>query len=264
VPESVHPDDRDRLREKFQASLSTTGKARFEDEHRVVLPDGSTRWLLVRGRTFFKGRGRTRRAVRATGTAIDITDRKMVELQNQELTNSLEQQVAERVELFEILRDIAIASNEASSVEEAVGHALQRICEYNHWIAGHVYRNVDGDSNLMVSSGIWCINDEAVTDLKCRTKLLEYQQLATQQRFRPGEGLVGQVLESAKPCWIEDVSEFDAWQRGDADNFGLAAAIAFPVMVNGEVTAVLECYSDRKSSAYLTSLRGTLGRQPLA
>src|SRR4051794_7957531 len=43
----VHPDDRPRVKAAHQQALRTGGA--YEQEYRVVLPDGSHRWLMARG-----------------------------------------------------------------------------------------------------------------------------------------------------------------------------------------------------------------------
>ena len=73
----VHPDDRERLRETVKEALqlgTDTGA-----EYRIVLPGGSVRWILSRGKVLTVSRGEQ---VRLVGISIDITDRKAVELQS--------------------------------------------------------------------------------------------------------------------------------------------------------------------------------------
>lgn len=70
---SVHPDDRGTMLASAQRLLDEG----FNDvEHRVVLPDGSIRWLAGRGQVFVDENGER---IRAIGVGIDITERKLVE-----------------------------------------------------------------------------------------------------------------------------------------------------------------------------------------
>ena len=98
VPDFVHEDDRAHVATKIEQSLDPAGTGEFRDEHRIVRPDGSMRWILMQGRTVFRGQGADRRAVRTAGVAIDITDR-------HEFEAALEE-----------ARQIAEAANEAKSV----------------------------------------------------------------------------------------------------------------------------------------------------
>jgi PAS domain S-box-containing protein len=70
----MHPDDRPLVRQ-VRASLVAGGSGSFDLQHRIVLPDGRIRWIHARGRTLFEAApdGGPRRAVRALGTMIDVT-----------------------------------------------------------------------------------------------------------------------------------------------------------------------------------------------
>ncbi len=80
--EQIHPEDRQTVFDAMLASFDPHGKGVVDEEHRVVLPDGTVRWIMVRGRTTFGAGGV--RAVRSTGTMIDITKRKRAEEQLKE------------------------------------------------------------------------------------------------------------------------------------------------------------------------------------
>ena len=65
-------------------------------------------------------------------------------------------------------------------------------------------------------------------------------------RFVPGYGLPGQVLESGRTIWIEEISSDPTYRRQPAalQPLGFDAALAFPVLVGTEVVAVLEFYGE--------------------
>ena len=75
----VHPDDRANVGNTLKESLNPQGSGLLQIEHRIVRPDGSVRWVLAHGRVYFSGDGVTRHAVRASGTFLDITERKQAE-----------------------------------------------------------------------------------------------------------------------------------------------------------------------------------------
>lgn len=79
VAKAIHPDDRERAQRITETSLDPRGPGEFVMEHRLVLANGTVRWVLVRGKTIFDGAVGRRRAVRSLGTMLDITDRKMAE-----------------------------------------------------------------------------------------------------------------------------------------------------------------------------------------
>ena len=73
--ERIHPEDRDGVKKALQAHLEGES-ASFSAEHRLVSTDGSTRWLLARGRAL---RGAEGRAVRLVGALTDVTERRLAE-----------------------------------------------------------------------------------------------------------------------------------------------------------------------------------------
>jgi PAS domain S-box-containing protein len=72
--ELIHPDDR-AFTQSVIADARASGRP-FAFQHRVVLPDGRTRWLHGRGRVVQSGDGN---AVRMLGTSQDVTERKQVD-----------------------------------------------------------------------------------------------------------------------------------------------------------------------------------------
>lgn len=77
--ERVHYEDHALVRTRIRAALDPSGDGEFRADFRVCWPDGSVRWIDARGRAFFDGAGEERRAVRFTGTVLDITPRMQAE-----------------------------------------------------------------------------------------------------------------------------------------------------------------------------------------
>jgi len=171
----------------------------------------------------------------------DVAERQQSERHTTETTRSLERQVSRRSEAQQILHDVALASNEAATVEEALQTTLRCLCDFNHWQVGHAWRR-DDDGESLVSADIWYVN-ESVEDTELRLEQL--REITRRTSIAEGESLVGRVMATGAPQWIDDLQNWEAWDRGDAEALGLRAAIAFPVTVDGDVAAVLECFSDR-------------------
>lgn len=72
---SIHPDDRPRVHDAYDAVVSGR-EPRFETEYRVVRPDGSVRWVWDSGTPMRDPAGKI---VRVGGIAKDITERKQTE-----------------------------------------------------------------------------------------------------------------------------------------------------------------------------------------
>lgn len=87
----IHPDDRQAFFDKLLASLDPAGSGRFEDEHRIVRPDGDIRWVRSKGQTFFAGERESRFPLAATGIVMDITASRMAEQGIREGREELEQ-----------------------------------------------------------------------------------------------------------------------------------------------------------------------------
>ena len=74
-PHAIHPDDRDAVTKAF---VSNGPRGTFNEQYRVVRPDGSLRWVHNRGFKVTDADGVTRRVV---GVAKDVSDQKQLEQQ---------------------------------------------------------------------------------------------------------------------------------------------------------------------------------------
>src|SRR5204862_5377633 len=74
----VHPDERAALHAAFDRACASHGI--FESEHRLVLPYGKTRWVIVRGRCLEDEHGSLLELI---GVTIDVSAQKQSDLQLQ-------------------------------------------------------------------------------------------------------------------------------------------------------------------------------------
>ena len=109
----IHPDDRLRVMALWPRAVK--GEAVYEIEYRVVL-DGHEYWHSVKAEFERDPQGR---AIRALGVTQDITERKRIELEFQQLNATLEQRIRDRTRA---LRD---AYDELESYSYAVAHDLR-------------------------------------------------------------------------------------------------------------------------------------------
>jgi PAS domain S-box-containing protein len=70
------------FREKLRASLLPESNGDYEDEHRIIRLDGTSGWIMLRGKTFFQDTPAGKRPTRSIGLVVDITDRKRAEETN--------------------------------------------------------------------------------------------------------------------------------------------------------------------------------------
>ena len=78
--ELIHPDDRTWVQLAIEQSVATNTD--YDVEYRTIWADGSTHWVLVRGRCFYNPDATPRRMV---GMSMDITARKRAEAEREQL-----------------------------------------------------------------------------------------------------------------------------------------------------------------------------------
>jgi signal transduction histidine kinase len=150
-----------------------------------------------------------------------------------------EQELGERRRaemLVRLLQEVSMAANQATTVEEALRASIDEVCSSTHWPVGHVYLP-DDDGNL-ASTTIWHIDDPE--------RFKNFRRITEATPLRAGIGLPGRVLAAKRPAWISDVTDDDNFPRAKAaEDIGVRGAFAFPVLLGGEVVAVLEFFSTR-------------------
>ena len=75
----IHPDDRERMREEFEAAIEGRYPEGWEFEFRVVRPNGEVRWFVDSGRPLYEEQDAMRSLVRIVGVVQDMTERKEAE-----------------------------------------------------------------------------------------------------------------------------------------------------------------------------------------
>jgi len=164
--------------------------------------------------------------VRAMGLALSLTLRMLGVLE------AMHEQAA----LLKLLKSVAIAANEATSVDEALQTCLDRVCAHTGWPVGHAYLVQSGSVTELESSGCWHLGEGE--------RFEGFRRVTDRTRFLPGVGLPGRVLISTRPAWITDVTTDPNFPRAaSAAEAGIKAAFAFPVLAEGEVAGVLEFFS---------------------
>ena len=154
----------------------------------------------------------------------DITLRKQTELELQK-----------EIMFNQLLKDVAVASNEATVMEDAVQVCLDRVCELSGWPIGHLYI-VNENSDGLIPTGIWHLDDP--------NRFETFKKVTETSPFSPGVGLPGRVLSSKKPAWIVDVNKDPNFPRAQlASNLGVKSGFGFPVLTGENVVAVLEFFS---------------------
>lgn len=139
------------------------------------------------------------------------------------------QTLCHRQEKYQLLYDMAAIGNESSDVHSMLELSLGRICTNMGWIAGHavLVKPAQGER-----TAVRYINREA--DLRWR------QHLETEPLPTMGSSLFQDVLRTGEPAWnIQSVRLEEMLTDTQV------SGIAFPVIVNDELVAVLEFMSAR-------------------
>ncbi len=149
--------------------------------------------------------------------------------------------VRERTKLIQLLQEIAVVANEASSIDDALEVTIDKICKKTSFpcpetslLVGHVHRMMTTDAHARAN--YWYLSDP--------DKLTPFRALSETIHFDFGIGLIGRVLADRKLEWVADFPADRTDPRAEAaKNAGLKTAIAFPVLAGGDVVAAMEIFT---------------------
>jgi signal transduction histidine kinase/ActR/RegA family two-component response regulator len=132
-----------------------------------------------------------------------------------------------------LLLRMAQLAADTESVTEALGRALQTICEHISWPAAHVWIVDACSDDRLLPSGIWYL----AAPERCRGLCEAVAALVCPR----GNGLPGRILAAGRPEWVADVAaDPDIPYRTEMAAAGLHAAFGAPVRVRNRTVAVLE------------------------
>jgi PAS domain S-box-containing protein len=136
VHATFHPDDRAELLRLIDECISPSGNGWFDMSHRVMLPNGTVRWLHVRKQVTFTGEGKARRPIKATLALHDITAEKQaieVVLTSEMFVRSVLNSLPEHVVVLDANGEIT-AVNEPwerfASENDGTPHAVSKGANY--------------------------------------------------------------------------------------------------------------------------------------
>ena len=143
---------------------------------------------------------------------------------------------------------------DASTLDEAAPKILAAIGDSLDWVHGALWV-VDHELDALRCIHIWNAPS---------THFPEFDAVSRATSFERGVGLPGRVWATGKPLWIEDVVGDPNFPRAAmAEREGLRGAVAFPVVLRGDVVSVMEFFSQdvrRPDEELLATLR-TVGQQ---
>ena len=193
----LHPDDRAHVQAVTEEALRD--RVAYEFDARVLRPDGEQRW--IHGRCRIIRDPATGRPVRIGGTNQDVTEVRRAEVA-----------AAAAAARLRLLQQMAMASNRARTLEEAIEVAALRLPEHTGWQPVAAWT---ADRPGMLTQ-VWPAHDDA-------DRAASPSDLA-EQVLHSGDVAVQPLLDRPRPV----------------------SRVAMPVVVTGEVLAVLEVLADEE------------------
>ena len=204
--EAVHPDDRPRVR---AAHLEKQTSGHFDQEYRIVRPDGTIRWIWDRG---FPIRDEAGHVYRIAGLAEDITARKLAD-------DQLRRQQVELARMARLSLAVELASNLAHELNQPLAAivAYTQACLTLLRQASTDPRELTGTLDEVVSQGLRAgeiirhLRDlvrkhpaaQAALDLNALIRaVVHYAQLELRQS---GVTLRLELMESLPPALADDI-----------------------------------------------------------
>jgi PAS domain S-box-containing protein len=139
----IHPDDRDRI-VKRRSSFLNSGKKFWSDEYRLVKQDGSSIYILDRGRLLYDAANEPARMV---GSMINITERKQAEETQRHFNEELEKTVQART--MELQRSNEDLERFAHVASHDLKEPVRKILTYIDLIR-HNHQNTLGGDVVML------------------------------------------------------------------------------------------------------------------
>jgi predicted signal transduction protein with EAL and GGDEF domain len=130
-----------------------------------------------------------------------------------------------------LLEAVVLASNQSSTVEDALQGAVDAVSAHTSWPVGHAYVREPSSGDLVPSTA-WHIAKP--------NQFEAFRSLTEQTTLNNGVGLPGRVLATGRAAWITDVTIDPNFAR---KNLGVRGAFAFPIHSDGEIKAVLEFFT---------------------
>jgi diguanylate cyclase (GGDEF)-like protein/PAS domain S-box-containing protein len=129
-------------------------------------------------------------------------------------------------------RNVAGILANATDLKAGITSVIRAICESEGWEAGHYWCVPAGEHGALGVCAAWSVPGAAIERL-----MAEVQEV----RGTPGIGLVGTVLQTAKPLWVTDLaSDSRVAHRDLVRRTECNSAFLFPVLSQGKPIGVLD------------------------
>ena len=165
----------------------------------------------------------------------------------------LESKVRARTAELDMVHRTTLEISAAGNSTEAFAVLLRQVCEYTDWSFAQTWLPHGGTTRLKLGAAWYC-NVPALEAFRRENERLE---------FAPEGSLLEQVRKTRQPAWIWDLDRATAARRALMLEAGLRSWIAFPVLAQGELIAVIEFFDAGRRGREEGMLRliSTLGTQ---
>jgi len=194
--DAVHPDDRPRVEQANQSHPEA-----FNDEYRIVRPDGQQRWIHART---FPVKNSAGKLVRSVGLAEDITERKRVE-----------GKIQQNLERIRALHDIDTAISATLDLRTVLHLLLEKIEPFLPIAAATTVRLLNGETGELES-------------LACRG--LDEEEWRRLRRTTPG-GRANRIVETRAAVTVRNiVDDRDTYNSDIFRKHGLVSYLGVPLI----------------------------------
>lgn len=211
----VFPDDLEIVNKGIEKTLAE-GKELYDYEFRVVLPNGSHKWLAGRAKFEYNAEGEPSRML---GINVDITDSKKV----QEL-------LVERTKLATLSSDVGIGLNRREDLGKLLGHCTDALVEHLN----------------AAFARIWTV-DKSGTMLQLQASSGLYTHLDGEHSLIPiGKFKIGKIAEERSPHLTNDISNDPQISDKDwAKDQNMQAFAGYPLIVEEKLVGVMCVFSQK-------------------
>lgn len=140
----------------------------------------------------------------------------------------------------------------ANTIDEVANTILEILCRKLSWTCAQLWR-LDRRAGVFRRSAGWC--DGTMREI-------DFDALARFDSMERGVGLVGRIWQSRQAAWIEEIEADDNFPRAPLTrSIGLRSVFGFPLIVSGEVSAIIELFSTepRPGDESTLNVAATLG-----
>jgi PAS domain S-box-containing protein len=215
-------------------------EAAYDDEHLALLRDAEPRSFLA---VPIAGRDRVHGALALITTGLGrVFDESDVQLATDlgrraatAIDNALLLRRAEdSAERADVQNEVGRVLAEAADEEGAIDRILEAVCRRLGWDVGQLWR-FDETGRALRAARLWRRPD---------VEAAAFEHASREQSLGRGSGLPGRVWASGELVWIPDVlADPDFVRVAAAAEADLRSALAFPLLLGGQVVGVLEFLS---------------------